>query len=172
MHTTVVVPSVADTATVFPIATPAISIKGVASPVRLSESDKPVSELVARLGRLDAAGETVSITSDNAALTDDTLLLLSVRVAVITHTPSAREEKSQLVSVGETTNEQMTVTPPRVADTVTVLPTGNPENSIVGVESEVMLSEFEKPVSDKDARVGVDGGEIAVTVTLNDAVVN
>jgi hypothetical protein len=43
---------------------------------------------------------------------------------------------------------------------------------MVGVESEVMLSESDTPVSDVDARVGVEGAEIATTVTLNVAVVN
>jgi hypothetical protein len=114
----------------------------------------------------------VSISSDIAELTDDTLLLPSVRVAVITHTPSVNEGKSQLLSVGEATNVQLTETPPRVAVTVTVSPVGIAENSMVGVESEVMLSEFETPVSDVDARVGVEGAEIADTVTLNVAVVN
>ena len=167
-----VVPSVAETVTVCPVETPPISINGSASPVMLSESDSPVSELVARLGSPDAAGDTVSISSDIAELTDDTLLLPSVRVAVITHTPSVNEGKSQLLSVGEATNVQLTETPPRVAVTVTVSPVGIAENSMVGVESEVMLSEFETPVSDVDARVGVEGAEIADTVTLNVAVVN
>ena len=165
-------PSVAETVTLFPSETPIISINGVESPVMLSEFDNPVSDVVTRSGEPDTVGATVSTSRDTAEVADDTLLLPSVRVAVTSQIPSASEGKSQLVSVGEATKEHVTETPFFTAVTVTVSPNGTSENSIVGVESDVMLSESETPESDDAARAGIDGAAIAVTVTLIDALVN
>jgi hypothetical protein len=165
------VPSVAETVTLFPSDTPVISISGVSSPVMLSVSDKPVSELATRSGEPDSVGATVSISKDRAEVADDTLPLLSVRIAVTSQIPSASDGKLQLASVDES-KEHVTEAPSFVAVTVTVLPNGTLENSIVGVESDVMLSESETPESDDAAKAGTDGAAIAVTVTLIDALVN
>jgi hypothetical protein len=58
---------------------------------------------------------------------------------------------------------------PFVADTVTMSPVSAPGIVISGVASSVMLSEFDRPVSDDGSRSGAgrDGGVVAI-MTVNE----
>ena len=64
----------------------------------------------------------------------------------------------------------MTVDVPFVADTVTMSPTSTPGIVISGVVSSVMLSEFERPVSDDGSRSGAgrDGGVVVIVMGNED----
>jgi len=65
---------------------------------------------------------------------------------------------------------QVTVEVPFVADTVTTSPATAPGIEISGVVSLVMLSEFERPVSDDGRRSGAgrDGGVVAMVIGNED----
>jgi hypothetical protein len=72
--------------------------------------------------------------------------------------PSASVPKSQLVVPTAAVNVHVTeVEPALVAVTVTVLPSVAPPTERVGVLSDVMLSEFEEPVSEPVSTSGVPG---------------
>ena len=64
-------------------------------------------------------------------------------------------------------DEHVFVVAPFVAVTVAVSPVEPPGTENVGDVSEVMLSLFDVPVSDPDARSGAPGAEAAVESTLN-----
>jgi hypothetical protein len=77
---------------------------------------------------------------------------------VTDHMPSASVPKSQLVVPTAAVNVHVTeVEPALVAVTVTVLPSVAPPTERVGVLSDVMLSEFEEPVSEPVSTSGVPG---------------
>lgn len=83
------------------------------------------------------------------------------------HTPSLSVPRSQLVTVGEATNVQVTLVAPDFdAVTVTVFPDVAPVTVISGVLSFVMLSVDELPLSDAAAKSGVDGTATADTVAV------
>lgn len=84
----------------------------------------------------------------------------------IDHTPSLSVPRSQLESLFDAVNVHVTSAEPAFeAVTVTVLPEVAPPTVIVGVESFVMLSVDESPLSDAAAKSGVFGTARAVTVT-------
>jgi hypothetical protein len=93
----------------------------------------------------------------NAADAADTTPLF-VCVEVIDHVPSASVPKSQLVVPAAAVKVHVTFAEPAfVAVTVTVLPFVAPLTERVGVLSDVMLSEFEAPVSEPASTSGVPG---------------
>jgi hypothetical protein len=77
----------------------------------------------------------------------------SVSVTVKDQTPSARVPRVQaLLEI-----VQVTLVDPAFVAVTTAVPEKEPETLIVGVLSEVMLSEDELPESDAESRSGVDG---------------
>ena len=90
---------------------------------------------------------------------------VSVRVEVTTHVPSLICGRLHESTPDAATKVQVTVVAPFVALTVTVWPSETPATVIVGVLSEVTSSLVRSPVSDAVARSGVDGAEMADTVT-------
>jgi hypothetical protein len=76
---------------------------------------------------------------------------------VIDHTPSARVPRTQPVCAVAVKVHVTEVEPALVAVTVTVLPSVAPLTERVGVLSDVMLSEFEEPVSEPVSTSGVPG---------------
>jgi hypothetical protein len=96
---------------------------------------------------------TVIVIADEAA--DATPLL--VCTDDIDHMPSASAPKSQL-DCAVAVNEHVTLAAPVfVAVTVTVLPLVTLPTEIVGVLSDVMLSEFNEPLSELTFTSGVAG---------------
>ena len=87
----------------------------------------------------------------------------AVCFAVTDQTPSANVPRSQPVVAGgpvAAINVQVTFAEPAfVAVTVTVLPFETLPTEIVGVLSEVTLSEDDEPESDPESKSGVDGVE-------------
>ena len=83
-----------------PVTTPAISIVGVTSFVRLSVEDTPVSDVLTRSGFAEATGATVSIVIFTAELEAETLPAGSVMVAVTLHVPSVKAGSAQPDEVG------------------------------------------------------------------------
>lgn len=84
------------------------------------------------------------------------------------HDPSDNVGKSHDVAT-PTTYEHVTVVVPLVALIVTRSPFAPPVNDIVGVVSDVELSEFDKPVSDEAAISGTPGVAGAVASTVIDS---
>jgi hypothetical protein len=82
---------------------------------------------------------------------------LFVCVEVINHVPSASVPKSQLDCAVAVKVQVTFAEPAFVAVTVTVLPSVALPTEIVGVLSEVMLSEFDEPESEAVAKSGVAG---------------
>jgi hypothetical protein len=79
---------------------------------------------------------------------------------VIDHTPSASVPRSQLVVPTAAVKVHVTeVEPAFVAVTVTVLPFETLPTEIVGVLSEVTLSEDDEPESEPETKSGVAGVE-------------
>jgi hypothetical protein len=84
---------------------------------------------------------------------------LFVCVEVIDHVPSASVPKSQLDCAVAVKVQVTFVEPAFVAVTVTVLPSVALPTEIVGVLSDVMLSEFDEPESEAVAKSGVAGAD-------------
>ena len=82
---------------------------------------------------------------------------LFVCVEVIDHVPSASVPKSQLDCAVAVKVQVTFAEPAFVAVTVTVLPLVALPTEIVGVLSEVMLSELEEPLSEPASTSGVPG---------------
>ena len=102
-------------------------------------------------------GLVVSTVILNAAV-DAESMPDAVCFAVTDQTPSANVPRSQPVVPVAAINVQVTfVCPDFVAVTVTVLPSVALPTEIVGVLSDVMLSEFDEPESDAVAKSGVAG---------------
>ncbi len=124
--------------------------------VTLSDDERPASELAARS----------TLSSDESAVrmvigkTGDAGVRLPARstaseVPTTFHTPSASKGRSQPVAEAEATYEQTTSGyPARDAVMVMVEPSVAPGRKIPGVESLVMLSVEEAPVSDEATRSG------------------
>jgi hypothetical protein len=86
---------------------------------------------------------------------------------VSVHVPSAIDGKLHVVTLGEATYVQETVVEPLVAVIVTVSLLFTPLAPTEGVESFVISSLVELPVSDELSRSGIFGAEIAETVMLS-----
>lgn len=100
----------------------------------------------------------------------DDVTPLFVCVEVTDHVPSASVPKSQLDCAVAVKVQVTFAEPAFVAVTVTVLPLVALPTEIVGVLSEVMLSEFEEPLSEPASISGVagaEGGEMYVKPPLN-----
>jgi hypothetical protein len=106
----------------------------------------------------DTVGGVVSIVNVIAADAAESMPLF-VCFEVIDQSPSARAPKSQLDCAVAVNVHVTEVEPAFVAVTVTVLPLVALPTEMVGVLSEVMLSEFEEPESEPAARSGVAGAD-------------
>ena len=105
----------------------------------------------------ETVGLVVSIVRLNALDAAESIPLL-VCFEVSDHTPSASVPRSQLVVPTAAVNVHVTeVEPAFVAVTVTVLPFETLPTEIVGVLSEVTLSEDDEPESDPASKSGVAG---------------
>jgi len=105
----------------------------------------------------ETVGSVLSIVRLNALDATESIPLL-VCFEVIDHTPSESVPRSQLVVPTAAVKVHVTeVEPAFVAVTVTVLPFVAPLTERVGVLSDVMLSEFEEPVSEPVSTSGVPG---------------
>ena len=103
-------------------------------------------------------GLVVSIVRLNALDAAESIPLL-VCFEVIDHTPSASVPRSQLDCAVAVNVHVTDVEPAFVAVTVTVLPSVALPTEIVGVLSDVMLSEFDEPESEASAKSGVAGAD-------------
>ena len=94
---------------------------------------------------------------DSAPDTGDVLPAESVAVDVTCHTPPVRAGRSHELVPAEAVNVHWKVLVPFVAYTVTRSPFVTPGIVTVGVVSLVTLSVLLEPVSDDDARSGIEG---------------
>ena len=154
---------VAEMVMVSPFAPPVTPIVGVVSLVLLSVFDAPVSDDVNRSTPDGADGGVVSIVSGNDPVAGPVFPAASVTEADTVHVPSDNVGNEQLVAA-PTVYVHVTVEAPLVADTVTTSPVRAPGIEISGVESLVMLSEVDAPVSDDANKSGADrdGGAVAI----------
>jgi hypothetical protein len=155
----IIVPSsfLATIDTTSPSASPGSPNAGVASLVRLSEFDAPLSDAGNRSGAT-GEGAVVSIVKSRAPLAGDVFPAGSVTVPTTFHEPSVRVPSVHDETVAVKTYVQITVLPVGdVATTATVSPTTAPGIETSGVESDVMLSVFDVPESDAGSKSGVDG---------------
>jgi hypothetical protein len=104
----------------------------------------------------ETVGSVLSIVRLNALDAAESIPLV-VCFEVIDHTPSASVPRSQLDCAVAVKVHVTEVEPAFVAVTVTVLPFVAPLTEMVGVLSDVMLSEFEEPVSEPVSTSGVPG---------------
>lgn len=109
-------------------------------------------------------GSAVSTTMLNEGEVDEVAPVVVVWVDTIDHVPSARVPRVQLVVDADATNVHETSDSPLFeAVTVTVLPDVAPPTVMVGVESYVVSSVEDDPVSDEEARSGEFGGPTSET---------
>jgi hypothetical protein len=148
---------------VSPFAPPVTPIVGVVSLVLLSVFDAPVSDDANRSTPDGADGGVASMVSGNDPVAGPVFPAASVTEADTVHVPSDNVGNEQLVAA-PTVYVHVTVEVPLVADTVTTSPVRAPGIEISGVESFVMLSEADAPVSDDANRSGADrdGGAVAI----------
>lgn len=106
----------------------------------------------------ETVGLVVSIVRLNALDAAESIPLL-VCFEVIDHTPSASVPRSQLDCAVAVKVHVTDVEPALVAVTVTVLPSVALPTEIVGVLSDVLLSEFDEPESEASAKSGVAGAD-------------
>ena len=151
---------------VSPAEPPLPETDGVVSEVRLSVDDDPRSDPASRSGDAGAEGAEVSTDIDMDEPAAEVLPAGSVSVPDTDHDPSVRPDRSH-DDAEPTVYEHVFVVAPFVAVTVAVSPVEPPGTENAGVVSEVMLSLFDVPVSDPDARSGAPGAEAAVESTLN-----
>ena len=104
----------------------------------------------------ETVGLVVSIVRLNALDAAESIPLL-VCFEVIDHTPSASVPRSQLDCAVAVKVHVTEVEPAFVAVTVTVFPFETLPTEIVGVLSEVTLSEDDEPESDPESKSGVAG---------------
>jgi hypothetical protein len=143
---------------------PPLALKvGVVSLVLLSESDAPESDDAERSTPDGADGAAPSIVSDNDPVAGPVFAAASVTESDTVHVPSDNVGNEQLVAA-PTVYVHVTVEVPFVADTVTTSPVRAPGIEISGVESFVMLSELDAPLSDVANKSGADreGGLVAI----------
>jgi hypothetical protein len=148
---------------VSPFAPPVTPIVGVVSLVLLSVFDAPVSDDVNRSTPDGADGGVVAMVSGNDPVAGPVFPAASVTEADTVHVSSDNVGNEQLVAA-PTVYVHVTVEVPFVADTVTTSPVRAPGIAISGVESFVMLSELEAPLSDVANKSGADrdGGAVAI----------
>jgi hypothetical protein len=148
---------------VSPFAPPVTPIVGVVSLVLLSVFDAPVSDDANRSTPDGADGGVASMVSGNDPVAGPVFPAASVTEADTVHVPSDNVGNEQLVAA-PTVYVHVTVEVPLVADKVTTSPVRAPGIEISGVESFVMLSEADAPVSDDANRSGADrdGGAVAI----------
>ena len=116
---------------------------------------------------LVTVGSTVSIVTESADELPELTPPEVVCFETIDHTPSASVPRLQLVPLFDAVNVHDTSAVPAFdAVTVTVFPELAPVTVMVGVSIFVMLSEFDSPESEADARSGVVGADNAVTVIV------
>jgi hypothetical protein len=104
---------------------------------------------------------------DRAEEVEEALPATSVCVAVIDHDPSVRVVRSQLPVVALAVNWQEAESEPLVAVIVTDAPVSSAARLMFGVESPVMLSDVDVPVSEATTRssvVGAAGAEVSITM--------
>lgn len=131
---------------------------GVASAVRLSTFDEPVSDADIKSGAAGVAGGVESIVIGSAGLGADSLPAGSAIIAVSDQSPFDMLGKSQFVTVGEATYVHDTVEPSAFAAViVTLLPSGTVPADTEGVVSFVRSSVLCGPRSDAGNRSGADG---------------
>ena len=107
----------------------------------------------------ETVGSVLSMVRLNTLDPTESIPLL-VCFEVIDHTPSESVPRSQLAVPTAAVKVHVTeVEPAFVAVTVTVLPFETLPTEIVGVLSEVTLSEDDEPESDPESKSGVDGVE-------------
>jgi hypothetical protein len=166
VHDTVVVPLVAEMVMVSPFAPPVALKVGVLSPVKLSESDEPVSDAVNKSRPVGADGAVPSIVMGSAVDDGEMLPAGSVSVDEMFHVPSVSVGSVQLVAE-PITYVHDTVVVPLVAEIVIVSPLAPPLALKVGVVSLVSLSESDAPESDDANRStpdGADGGVVSIVI--------
>jgi hypothetical protein len=148
---------------VSPLVPPLALIVGVVSLVLLSVFDAPVSDDANRSTPVGADGGVVSMVSGNDPVDGPVFPAASVTEADTVHVPSDNVGNEQLVAT-PTVYVHVTVEVPFVADTVTSSPVRAPGIEISGVESLVMLSEADAPLSDVANKSGADrdGGAVAI----------
>jgi hypothetical protein len=98
VHDTVVPPLVAEMVMVSPLVPPAALKVGVLSPVKLSEFDEPVSDVVNKSRPVGADGAVPSIVMGNAVDGAEVLPAGSVNVAEMFHVPSVSVGRVQFVA--------------------------------------------------------------------------
>ena len=139
---------------------------GVVSLVKLSLFDVPVSDSATKSGTEGAAGADVSMVIDILEDAASAFPAASNAFAVTEYVPAASAEpdvklQSPLLSACVDPKELL----PANNSTV-LLASAVPVK--VGVVSLVLLSVLEMPVSDEEARSGVEGGDGAVASTVID----
>jgi hypothetical protein len=164
VHDTVVVPLVAEIVIVSPLVPPLALKVGVLSPVKLSESDDPESDVANKSRPAGANGAVPSIAMGSADEEVEVLPAGSVSVDEMFQVPSVSVGRVQFVAE-PITYVHDTVVVPLVAEMVIVSPLVPPLALKVGVVSLVLLSVFDAPVSDASARStpeGADGGVVSI----------
>ena len=164
VHDTVVVPLVAEMVIVSPLVPPLALKVGVLSPVKLSESDDPESDVANKSRPAGANGAVPSIAMGSADEEVEVLPAGSVSVDEMFQVPSVSVGRVQFVAE-PITYVHDTVVVPLVAEMVIVSPLVPPLALKVGVVSLVLLSVFDAPVSDASARStpeGADGGVVSI----------
>ena len=134
---------------------------GVASEVRSSVDEFPVSEDAARSGAEGAEGALVSTVRASADPVVDWLPAASVTCAVTDQVPSVSPDRSH-DDAAPTVYEHVFVVAPFVAVNNTVSPVVVPASARVGVVSDVTSSADDEPVSEAAARSGATGADGAV----------
>jgi hypothetical protein len=166
VHDTVVVPLVAEMVIVSPLVPPLALKVGVLSPVKLSESDDPVSDAANKSRPVGATGAVPSIVMGNAVDDGEVLPAGSVNVDEMFQVPSVSVGRVQFVAE-PITYVHDTVVVPLVAEMVMVSPLVPPLALKVGVVSLVLLSESDAPESDDAERStpdGADGGVVSMLI--------
>jgi hypothetical protein len=171
VHDFVVEPLDAVTVAVSPDEPPGTEKVGVVSEVMLSVLDEPVSDEAAMSGADGAEEAVVSTVRGVDGPAEDVLPATSVRVPDTVHDPSVRDGRSHEVAE-PTTYVHDFVVEPFEAVIVAVSPEVPPGSEKVGVESDVMLSVLDEPVSDEEAMSGADGaagGAVSMVTVLPSA---
>jgi len=156
VHDRVVAPLVAVTVITSPAIDPdtGADTVGVASDVRSSLDDDPVSDDTARSTGEGAAGAVVSTVSDSGELGPLSFPASSVNVDVTDHVASVSDGRTHDDAV-PTTYVHDHVVVPSVARIVTTSPSdAGPTRENCGVASDVRSSVDDEPVSDETSRSG------------------
>lgn len=152
--------------TVSPVVMPGTDIVGVLSDVLLSALLEPESLDETRSGALGVAGDVESIVIGNTPLATESTPAMLVMTADVSHVPSATTGSVHEFVATDFTYEHDTVVPPRVALIVTVSPLAAPLADMVGVVSDVRLSELLTPRSLAVSKSGAVGALGAAVLTV------